>query len=251
MMINVMTSHASSTTGTCDNAQQTDGLGPQDEYASAIEHWCDFYDLLEDKDPNKKPPRLSGTMPWAQMLGHATDCAKKIRRATLMCEDEAKAAVAAVHSRDPLSVISTVYSDYATTVPARRSDNEKYKTFKGRFDAAVFRFRSPADDITTPEPLLAVKLVNNARMNDKQRISILTASAMSKRIETTSIFGNVSSSSSTLSTEGAIIINKSLSSHGFLCLLLHTSNTFNIHQQRLLFVKRKDHQRQIVVFHRL
>lgn len=46
-------------------------------------------------------------------------------------------------------------------------------------------------------------LLNGARMNEKQRVSILAASVTSMLIETTSLFGNFSASSTTSGTVGA------------------------------------------------
>lgn len=69
-----------------------------------------------------------------------------------MSENGAKAVVAAVHRRDPLTVISTVYEDFSLLVSARRADNETFKAFESIFEAAVSLFRSHGDDITISEP---------------------------------------------------------------------------------------------------
>lgn len=148
----------------------TDGRGPQDEYADAVERWCDFHDLLEDKNPNKIPPKLRGTMLWAHLSGRVKDFAKKIPREILLSEDRSKAFFAALHRSDPLSVVSTVYANYATLFSSRRSDKETYKAFEPRFDASVSRFRSHGDDITIKDSFLALMLLNGARMNENQRI---------------------------------------------------------------------------------
>lgn len=73
-----------------------------------------------------------------------------------MSESCTKAVVAAVHNRDPLSVVSTVYADFAALVSAHRSEHGAYNAFEARFDAAVSRSRTHGDDITIPEPLLAL-----------------------------------------------------------------------------------------------
>lgn len=96
--------------------------------------------------------------------------------------------VAAVHRRYPLSVVYTVYADYATLVSARRSDNETYKAFEARFDAAVSRFRSHGEYITILEPLLALMILNVASMNENQRVSILAASVTTIPVDKTSLF---------------------------------------------------------------
>lgn len=59
-------------------------------------------------------------MLWAHLSGPAKDFAKKIPREIFLFENGANAGVAAVHRRDPLSVVSTVYADYATLLSSRR-----------------------------------------------------------------------------------------------------------------------------------
>lgn len=62
------------------SAHGTDCRGPQDEYADAVDWWCDFHGLPKEKNPNRIPPKLRGTMLWAQLSGRAKDCARKIPR---------------------------------------------------------------------------------------------------------------------------------------------------------------------------
>ena len=86
-------------------APWTDGRGPQDEYADAVDRWCDMHDLLDEKNPNKLSAELRGTMLWSQLVGRAKDVARKIPKDILMSKNGAQAVVAAVHRRDPLSVV--------------------------------------------------------------------------------------------------------------------------------------------------
>lgn len=176
------------------SAPWTDGRGPQDEYADEVDRWCDFHDMLEEKNPNRIPPELRGTMLWEHLSGSAKDCARKIPRDILMSEDGPNAFVDAVHRRDPLSAVSTVYADFSALVSARRGDNESYKAFEARFDATISWFRSHDEDITVPEPLLALMLLNGARVSDNQRVSILATSVTSMPTETKSLFETFSSS---------------------------------------------------------
>lgn len=64
------------------------------------------------------PPR------YRDLSGGAKYCTKKIPCEILLSEDDAKAVVAAVHRRDPLSVVSTVYADFPNLMSARRLDTE-------------------------------------------------------------------------------------------------------------------------------
>ena len=158
------------------SAPSTDGRVPQEEYADAVERWCDFHDLVDVKNPNRIAPNLRGIMLWSQLYGRARDCARKIPKHVLQSENGAHAIVAAVHRRDPLSVVSSVYSDFTSVISARRADNESFKAFEIRFEAAVSRFRAHGDEISVPESLLALMLINGSRVSDSQRVSILSAS---------------------------------------------------------------------------
>lgn len=154
----------------------TVGKGPQDDYADAVERWSDFHDLLEEKNPNRIAHNLRGTMLWSQLPGRVRDSARKIPESVLLSPNGSKAIVASVHRRDPLSVVTGVYSDFSSVVSARRGDNESLKAFESRFEAAVSRFRSHGDAISVTEPLLALMLLNGSRISESQRISILAAS---------------------------------------------------------------------------
>lgn len=225
-------------------APWTDGRGPQDEYADAVDRWSDFHDLLDYKNPNKIPKTLRGTMLWLQLSGRAKDVARKIPRDILMSENGANAVVAAVHRRDPLSVVSTVYSDFANLVSARRSDNESYKAFESRFEAAVSRFRSHGDQITIPEPLLALMLLNGARVDDNQRVSILAASVTSMP-ETSVLQSTQSEAAASTSSADADkknrkpMIKRNPFHSGLVCLLRITSNMLITHVSHQSFVSRK------------
>lgn len=72
-------------------ATATDICEFQHEYAVAVDRWCDFRNLLEEKNPNRIQPKLHGTMLWAQLGGRARDCIRKIPRSNLTPENVAKA----------------------------------------------------------------------------------------------------------------------------------------------------------------
>lgn len=127
-------------------------------------------------------------MLWSQLTGRASYSARKVPNEFLLSKHVASATVAAVHRKDPLSVVSTVYSDFSAVVSARRADNESFKAFESRFEAAVSRFLSHGSEITVPEPLLALMLLNGSRVADNQRVSILTASITSIPFGPSSLF---------------------------------------------------------------
>lgn len=103
-------------------APATDGRGQQDEYADAVDRWCDFHDLLEEKNSNRIPPKLRRRVLWAQFSDRTKDCARQIPRSILMSENGSKAIFSAVHPRDTLSVVSVEYEDFSLLVSACRAD---------------------------------------------------------------------------------------------------------------------------------
>lgn len=101
----------------------------------------------------------------------------------MLSEHGSSAIVAALHCRDPFSVFSTVYSDFSAVISARRADNESFKAFESRFDAAVSRFRSHGSEIAAPEPIVVLMLLKAARVADNQRVSMLVGSITTMPIE--------------------------------------------------------------------
>lgn len=51
------------------SALKTDGCGPKDVHADAVDVLYDFYDFLEDKTPNKITHKLCGTLLWKHLSG--------------------------------------------------------------------------------------------------------------------------------------------------------------------------------------
>ncbi len=49
-----------------------------------------------------------------------------------------------VHKRDPLSIISTAYSDFMHLLSTRRGQNETCRNFESRFAVAVAKLKSHA-----------------------------------------------------------------------------------------------------------
>lgn len=55
-------------------APATDEGDVQDEYAHAVDRWCEFHDLLEEKNLNCISPKLCGAMLWAHLRSRAGAC---------------------------------------------------------------------------------------------------------------------------------------------------------------------------------
>lgn len=71
-----------------------------------------MYDYRDEKNPNKLSAELRGTMLWSQLVGSDKDVARKIPREGVMSKNGAQAVVASVNRRNPLSSVSSVYSDF-------------------------------------------------------------------------------------------------------------------------------------------
>lgn len=139
------------------------------------------------KKPNKIPPQLKGTILWSRLSGSPKDCARKLPKDIIMPEHGARAIVQAVHRRDPLSVVSSVYTGFYAFLSAHGADNETRKACESRFEALVSRFTAHCDEIFVPEPLLAVMLLNGARVDNNHRVSILAAFVTSMPEQTSSV----------------------------------------------------------------
>lgn len=69
-----------------------------------------------------------------------------------------------------MPVVLSVYSDYSSLVLASRSKDESFKAFESCFDATSSKFKCHGADITVPEPLLGLLLLNGPTVNDTQRV---------------------------------------------------------------------------------
>ena len=79
-----------------------------------------------------------------------------------------------VHNRDPLSIVSTAYSDFMQLLNTKRGHNESCRNFESRFAAAVAKLRSHASE-ALPESLTALIFLANSNIDNNQRISVLAA----------------------------------------------------------------------------
>lgn len=98
-----------------------------------------------------------------------------------MADEAVNRIVNLIHKRDPVLVISYVYSDFNQIISCLRKRNQNIKNFKLRFHAAALKMTAHGDITGLPEPFLALTLLQNYTMNDNAQISILAASVFDKR----------------------------------------------------------------------
>lgn len=105
-----------------------------------------------------------------------------------MFENGAQSIIQAVQSRDPSSVVSSIYTDFSAFVAARRADNETFKAFEYRLEVIVSRVTAHGSYTSVPELLLALILLNGTRVDDNQRVIILAVSVTTMPEQSSSVF---------------------------------------------------------------
>lgn len=93
-----------------------------------------------------------------------------------MSENGLQAIVQAIHLRDPLSVVLSVYKYFSTFVSARRAGNETFNAFESLFEAIVSCFTAHGSEIYIAEPLLSLMLLNGSRVDQNQSLCIFPES---------------------------------------------------------------------------
>lgn len=155
----------------------TDGRGNQEEYANSVALWSAFHEKLPNNNSNKIPSELRGIMLQSQLFGRARDLVKKIDDEVIHSPDGAYAIVKAIHKRDALSAVSSVYQDFLRLLGTKRATNESFKNYEARFEAQLSRFHAHSNSCFLPDALTAFMLLANANVDTSQRISVLAASS--------------------------------------------------------------------------
>lgn len=84
--------------------------------------------MLLENNPNHIPPRLRGTISRSQLYGGVHNLVRAVDPEQFRSENGAKAIVDSIYKRDPLSVVSEVYSDFMSLMNAREAFNESFDT---------------------------------------------------------------------------------------------------------------------------
>lgn len=93
-------------------------------------------------------------------------------KSVLSSSNGSKFIVAFVDCRD---AIFSIYAGFSAISTALRSDKERLKTFKARFEAAVNCFRSDGVDNVLSDPSVALLLLTGSLITNSQRAGSLAA----------------------------------------------------------------------------
>lgn len=81
-----------------------------------MHRWCTLHDNIPNSNSNKIITLNQGIVLQSHLYGRACDICKFIPESIINSKDGVDAIVNATHKRDPLSVVSTVYSDLIRVV---------------------------------------------------------------------------------------------------------------------------------------
>ncbi len=152
----------------------TDGKGNQEDYVRAVRSWSAFHDMLSDNNSNKILKKLRGNMLHSHLYGRAKYLRQELPFEQISSEDGCDKICKALHKRDALSVVSTVYGDFLNLLSTKRGPNEAFRNFESRFAAAISKFKSHSAS-ALPKSLTAFMPLVNSAIESNQRISILAA----------------------------------------------------------------------------
>lgn len=149
----------------------------QTEFAESVLRWQAFHTNLSDGSSNKVSLKNQGIALLSHLYGRARDLCKPISDEVINTENGVEVIVAVIHKRDPLSVVSSVYSELIKLMTVKRLSNKTFKDFELRFDAQLSRFNSLATNTALSNPLSALILLANANVDAGQRVSIIAAAS--------------------------------------------------------------------------
>ncbi len=155
------------------NVPWTDGRGDQEGYAKKVKEWAAFHDSLTDQNSNKIQKEQRGLVLHTQLYGRAEDRTRHMTIEDLQKESAVSDIIKCVYQRDPLTVVSDVYKDLETLLNTKRAANESFKNFESRFSAQLSKFNSHGDTARISESMAAMIFMNNASVDDAQRVSVL------------------------------------------------------------------------------
>lgn len=73
------------------------------------------------------------------------------------------------------SFVCKAYRKFNLFLQTKKKENESFKSFDSKFEAAVYSFNPAAANMPLTQSLVPFILIGNANLNDKQRVSILSA----------------------------------------------------------------------------
>ena len=137
--------------------------------------WKLFHDKLPAKNSNKIPNELQGIILKSQLFGRAVHLIEKVPDEEITAETGAMAVAKCIYKCDPLSVVMDTFNKFNGLLQTIRGNNESFVNYESRFEAAVCRYQGSTSSL--PESLVGFIMIANARLEDTQRVSVLSAVA--------------------------------------------------------------------------
>ena len=106
-----------------------DGKGSQEDYVSSIRSWNSFHAKLPDSKSNKIPKGLREIMLHSHLYGRAKYLCKDIPFAKINSNEGDDLICKALHKKDALSVVSTVYTDFMQLLATKRGITETCRNY--------------------------------------------------------------------------------------------------------------------------
>lgn len=98
--------------------------------------------MLPENNANKLGEKLRASILKAKCYGRAKYLAKSITLEKLNADSLAQYIVNAIQKRDPISVVSEVFTDFKGLLSRRRYTSENINDFEFRFSARLSRFKA-------------------------------------------------------------------------------------------------------------
>lgn len=155
----------------------TDGKGNGEQYLKSVKLWKLYHDRLPVNNSNKIPAELQGIVLKSQLFGRAENLGSKISDDELTSENGALILAKAVYKVDTLSKVTKIAEQFNKLLSTTRGDSENLKGFESRFEAQLCTFNEACGQDVLPEALIALLLMNNAKIENAQRVALLASVA--------------------------------------------------------------------------
>lgn len=147
------------------NASWKDGKGKEERHFKAVAEWCEFYDALSDSNSNKIEKKNRRIVVCSQLFGRERDLTKDNWINWSSNRRRCQKLLSYVCTRDPMSVISDVFTDFHSLIKTPRNNDETFKTFGSIFDAQFSKLKALGNNAKLSEPYLPFYLYQMQSLN--------------------------------------------------------------------------------------
>ena len=147
----------------------------QEDYYKSVVLWKSFHGKQPATNSNKIPNELQGFILKSQRFGRAVNLIEMVPDEDITAETGAMAVAKCIYKCDPLSVIIDPFNMFNGLLQAIRGNNESFVNYESRFEASVCRYQGSTSSL--PESLVGFIMIAKARLEDTQRVSVLSAVA--------------------------------------------------------------------------